>query len=81
MDADRSPFQKYTDLIGLSVPAFSDGESITNGGVSEAGGEVDRDVLVPLLKPGNGGYHNNHQPRGRHVQCSWTLTNLLYFLT
>ena len=59
MDADRSPFQKYTDLIGLSVPAFSDGESITNGGVSEAGGEVDRDVLVPLLKPSNGGYHNN----------------------
>ena len=22
-----------------------------------------------------------HQPRGRHEQCTWTLTNLLYFLT
>ena len=45
--------------LDISVPAFSDGESITNGGVSEAGGEVDRDVLVPLLKPGKRGYHNN----------------------
>merc|ERR1712212_559357 len=32
-------------------PALSDSEGITNGSVSEARGEVDRDVLVPLLKP------------------------------
>ena len=35
----------------MRAPAFSDGEGVTDGSVSEAGGEVDRDVLVPLLKP------------------------------
>ena len=33
-------------------PALSDSEGITDGSVSEARGEVDRNVLVPLLKPG-----------------------------
>ena len=35
----------------LGSPAFSDGEGVTDGSVSEAGREVDRDVLVPLLEP------------------------------
>merc|ERR1711971_471964 len=39
-------------LHGLAQgPAFSNSEGITDGSVSEARGEVDRDVLVPLLKP------------------------------
>merc|ERR1719464_142120 len=39
-------------LHGLAQgPALSDSEGITDGSVSEARGEVDRDVLVPLLKP------------------------------
>ena len=35
----------------LGSPAFSDSEGITDGSVSEARREVDRDVLVPLLEP------------------------------
>ncbi len=40
------------ELHGLAErSAFSDSDDISNPGVPEAGGEVDRHVLVPLLEP------------------------------
>ena len=34
---------------------------------------MDRDVLVPLLKPGNGGYHYHNNPSTTWTPCTMHL--------
>ena len=77
---------KSSQSICSCSPALSDSEGITDGSVSEARGEVDRDVLVPLLKPGGEEDEKTEMwkaivDRGVFKNDKFWMKDLLYFLT